>query len=179
MEQPHKKQIISQQNKVSSAELKYRRKQYDRHCLILLRMIIVSLVDYLKEYWTQSTQRMRETTRVRFPIGFLIFSYPWFSHTYPHSNRICPSTRIRYISGLFLLQGLLWEYWKLSMRRGGHLEYNIHGTTDLCIFEFSVHTIPDSQNIQKFPLWRADSCGRKSNPEICVEESTVQCQYFF
>ena len=66
-------------------------------------MIIVSLVDYLKEYWTQSTQRMRETTRVRFPIGFLIFSYPWFSHTYPHSNRICPSTRIRYISGLFLL----------------------------------------------------------------------------
>ena len=49
------------------------------------------------------TQRMRETTRVRFPIGFLIFSYPWFSHTYPHTNRICPSTRIRHISRLFLL----------------------------------------------------------------------------
>ena len=39
----------------------------------------------------------------KWPIGFLIFSYPWFSHTYPHSNRICPSTRIRQISGLFLL----------------------------------------------------------------------------
>ena len=62
-------------------------------------MIIVSLVDYLKEYWTQSTQRMRETTRVRFPIGFLIFSYPWFSHTYPHSNRICPSTSTQDSSG--------------------------------------------------------------------------------
>ena len=49
------------------------------------------------------TLRMRETTRVRFPIGFLIFSYPWFSHTYPHSNRICSSTRNWHISGLFLL----------------------------------------------------------------------------
>ena len=47
----------------------------------------------LKEYWTQLTLKMRETTRARFPIGCLIFSYPWFSHTYPHSNRICPSTR--------------------------------------------------------------------------------------
>ena len=46
---------------------------------------------------------MRQTTRARFPIGFLIFSYPWFSHTYPHSNRICPSTRISHTSGLFLL----------------------------------------------------------------------------
>ena len=33
----------------------------------------------LKEYWTQLTLRMRETTRARFPIGFLIFSYPYFS----------------------------------------------------------------------------------------------------
>ena len=49
-------------------------------------MIIETLVDYadqpkknennLKEYWTQLTLRMRETTRARFPIGFLIFSYP-------------------------------------------------------------------------------------------------------
>ena len=31
----------------------------------------------------------------------------------------------------FCYPGLLWEYWKPSMRRGGHLEYNIHGTTDL------------------------------------------------
>ena len=43
-------------------------------------------------------------TQARFPIGFLIFSYPWFSHTYPDSNLICPSTRIRHISGLFLLR---------------------------------------------------------------------------
>ena len=56
-----------------------------------------------KEWWTQLTLRMRETTRARFRVGFLIFSFPWFSHTYPHSNRIYPSTRIRHISGLFLL----------------------------------------------------------------------------
>ena len=47
-------------------------------------MIIVFLIDYvinprkmkknLKECWTQLTLRMRETTRVRFPIRFLIFS---------------------------------------------------------------------------------------------------------
>ena len=49
------------------------------------------------------TLRMWETTPARFPIGFLIFSFPWFSHTYPHSNRICPSTRISHTSGLFLL----------------------------------------------------------------------------
>ena len=44
----------------------------------------------------------------------------------------------------FCYPGLLWEYWKLSMRRGSHLEYNIHDTADLGIFEFSVHTIPGS-----------------------------------
>ena len=87
----------------------------------------------------------------------------------PHASDIYPD--------YFCYPGLLWEYWKLSMRRGGHLEYNIHGTTYLGIFEFSVHTIPGSQCIQKFPLWRADSCGRKSNPEIRVDESTVQ--YFY
>ena len=32
----------------------------------------------LKEYWTQLTLRMRETTRARSPIGFLIFYYPYF-----------------------------------------------------------------------------------------------------
>ena len=32
----------------------------------------------LKECWTQLTLKMRETTRARFPIGFLIFSYPYF-----------------------------------------------------------------------------------------------------
>ena len=62
------------------------------------------------------TLRMWETTPARFPIGFLIFYYP----------------------------GLLWEYWKLSMRRGSHLEYNIHGTADFGKSVFSVHTIPDS-----------------------------------
>ena len=31
----------------------------------------------LKEYWSQWTLRMRETTRASFPIGFLIFSYPY------------------------------------------------------------------------------------------------------
>ena len=34
-------------NTFPKTELKYRRKQYDRYCLILLRMIIVSLVDYV------------------------------------------------------------------------------------------------------------------------------------
>ena len=80
--------------------------------LILLRIIIVphrprdqaqKNENNLKEYWTQLTLSMRKTTRARFPIGFLIFSYPWFSHTYPHSNRICSSIRIRHISRLFLL----------------------------------------------------------------------------
>ena len=100
----------------------------------------------LKEYWTQLTLRMRKTTRARFPVGFLIFSYPWFSHTYPHSNWICSSTRIRPYPDYFCYPWLLWEYWKLRMRRGSHLEYNIHGTTDLGISGFSVHTrtIPDS-----------------------------------
>ena len=32
----------------------------------------------LKEYWTQLTLRMRETTRTRSPIGFLIFYHPYF-----------------------------------------------------------------------------------------------------
>ena len=32
----------------------------------------------LKEYWTQLTLRKRELTRARFPIGFLIFSCPYF-----------------------------------------------------------------------------------------------------
>ena len=96
----------------------------------------------LKECWTQLTLRMRETTRVRFPIRFLIFSI--FStririqieFARPHVSDIYPD--------YFCYPGVLWEYWKLSMRRGGHLEYNIHGTTDLGIFEFSVHTIPGS-----------------------------------
>ena len=34
--------------------------------------------------------------------------------------------------------------WAPGMRRRDHLEYNIHGTTDLAIFGFNVHTIPDS-----------------------------------
>ena len=94
----------------------------------------------LKEYWTQLTLRMRKTTRARFPIGFLIFSYPWFSHTYPHSNWICSSTRIRPYPDYFCYPWLLWEYWKLRMRRGSHLEYNIHGTTDLGISRFWAST---------------------------------------
>ena len=96
----------------------------------------------LREYWTQLTLRMRETTRVRFPIGFLIFSI--FStririqieFARPHVSDIYPD--------YFCYPGLLWEYWKLSIRRGGHLEYKIHDTTDLGIFEFSGHTIPGS-----------------------------------
>ena len=87
---------------------------------------------------------MREITRVRFPVGFLIFPTLGFptririqiEFARPHVSDIYPD--------YFYYPGLLWEYWKLSMRRGGHLEYNIHGTTDLGIFEFSVHTIPDS-----------------------------------
>ena len=57
-------------------------------------MIIGTLVDYadqpkknennLKEYWTQLTLRMRETTRARFPIGFLIFSYPEYFPRNPY-----------------------------------------------------------------------------------------------
>ena len=78
-------------------------------------MRIVSLIDYvinppkmkknLKEYWTQLTQRMRETTRAGFPIGVLIFSLPLVFphvsafksnfpvHTYPTYIRIISVTQ--------------------------------------------------------------------------------------
>ena len=48
-------------------------------------------------------------------------------HTCPYSNRICPSTRIRRVSGFTRVSGLLWKYWQQSMRRGRHLEYSIRG----------------------------------------------------
>ena len=32
----------------------------------------------LKEYWTQLTLTMRETAKARFPVGFFMFSYPYF-----------------------------------------------------------------------------------------------------
>ena len=35
--------------------------------------------------------------------------------------------RNRHVSGFTLVPRLLWEYWQQSMRRGGHLEYSIHG----------------------------------------------------
>ena len=110
MEQPHKKiKKSASKTKFSSAELKYRRSsttfaQNDNCVPHRLRDQPKKNKNNLKEYWTQLTIRMRETRRARFPIGFLIFSYPWFSHTYPHSNRICQSTRIRQISGLFVTQ---------------------------------------------------------------------------
>ena len=48
-----------------------------------------------------------------------------------------------------------------TWERGCHIKYSIHGNELARISGFSVHTIPDSQRIQKFPLWRADSksCG--------------------
>ena len=98
-------------------------------------------------------------------------------HAYPYSNWICPSTRTRHISGnignraCVVKRGeigiLLWL--ERTWERGYHLEYSIHGKElgsillrhRIKISGFSVHTIPDSQRIKKFPLWRADSnsCG--------------------
>ena len=78
-------------------------------------MIILSLIDHvisphknekdLKEYWTQLTLRMTETTRSHFPIGFLIFFLPLvfphvsafksnlLVHTYPTNIRIISVTQ--------------------------------------------------------------------------------------
>ena len=71
-----------------------------------------------------------------------------FSHFFHNGIRIQIEFARPHVSDIypdyFCYPGLLWEYWKLSMHRGGHLEYNIHGTTDLGIFEFSVQTIPGS-----------------------------------
>ena len=62
------------------------------------------------------------------------------------------------------------KFTSCSTLRGCHLEYSIHGKElDSILLRhrikkipgFSLHTIPDSKRIQKFPLWRADSksCG--------------------
>ena len=75
-----------------------------------------------------------------------------------------------YLARIWQYLGLLGECWQQRMRRGCHLEYRIHGKEQGFILArhrikkisgFSVHSIPDSQRIQKFPLWRADSksCG--------------------
>ena len=57
-----------------------------------------------------------------------------------YTNRIRPSTRIRFVSGH--LKGLV--------NRPCALRQRIQKYTDT-----SVHTYPDTQRIQKFPLWRA------------------------
>ena len=57
-----------------------------------------------------------------------------------YTNRIRPSTRIRFVSGH--LKGLV--------NRACALRQRIQKYTDT-----SVHTYPDTQRIQKFPLWRA------------------------
>ena len=62
------------------------------------------------------------------------------------------------------------KFTSCSTLRGCHLEYSIHGKElDSILLRhrikkipgISLHTIPDSKRIQKFPLWRADSksCG--------------------
>ena len=96
-------------------------------------------------------------------------------HTYPTHIRIHSSTQDssgnignracvvkRGEIGILLCLERTWE-------RGYHLEYSIHGKElgsillrhRIKISGFSVHTIPDSQRIKKFPLWKADSnsCG--------------------
>ena len=68
-----------------------------------------------------------------------------------YTNRIRPSTRIRFVSGH--LKGLVNRAWKIS--RGKRLvlilwRQRIKKSTDT-----SVHTYPDTERVQKFPLWRA------------------------
>ena len=57
-----------------------------------------------------------------------------------YTNRIRPSTRIRFVSGH--LKGLV--------NRACALRQRIQKYTDT-----SIHTYPDTQRLQKFPLWRA------------------------
>ena len=61
------------------------------------------------------------------------------------------------------------------MRRGSHTIFTVQLT--LAYSNLASTRFPVDSVLKKFPLWRADSCGRKSNPEIRVDESTVQ--YFY
>ena len=94
--------------------------------------------------------------------------------TYPDANRICPSTRIRHVSGV---TGVLrTPPGILATEHGRLLEYSIHGKELSSILlrhwikkmsglsGYSVHMIPNSLRIQTFPLWRADS---KSYGFVC------------
>ena len=82
------------------------------------------------------------------------FFYAIQKYLRPHvayTNRIRPSTRIRFVSGH--LKGLVNRAWKIS--RGKRLvlilwRQRIQKSTDT-----RVHTYPDTQRIQKFPLWKA------------------------
>ena len=64
-----------------------------------------------------------------------------------YTNRIRPSTRIRFVSGH--LKGLVNRAWalRLVLRLWRQRIQKYRDT--------SVHTSPDTQRIQKFPLWRA------------------------
>ena len=68
-----------------------------------------------------------------------------------YTNRIRPSTRIRFVSGH--LKGLVNRAWKIS--RGKRLVLILWRQRIQKYTDTSVHTYPDTQRIQKFPLWRA------------------------
>ena len=68
-----------------------------------------------------------------------------------YTNRIRPSTRIRFVPGH--LKGLVNRAWKIS--RGKRLVLILWRQRIQKYTDTSVHTYPDTQRIQKFPLWRA------------------------
>ena len=80
----------------------------------------------------------------------------------------------RHVSGFTLVPRLLWEYWQRSMRRGGHLEYRIHGKEPGSIllrhrinkYPGLVSTLESAfKTLQVHMLDSSDTCGRKAYPE--------------
>ena len=73
-----------------------------------------------------------------------------------------------------LVPRLLWEYWQQSMRRGGHLEYSIHGKEPGSILlRHRINKYPGLastlesafKTLQVRMLDSPDTCGRKAYPE--------------
>ena len=82
--------------------------------------------------------------------------------------------RNRHVSGFTLVPRLRWEYWQQSMRRGGHLEYSIHGKEPGSIlllhrinkYPGLVSTLESAfKTLQVRMLDSPDTCGRKAYPE--------------
>ena len=115
----------------------------------------------------------------------------FYVHTYAYSNRICPSWRIRHISGFTLLprtclgilvtEHALWSAQILNLalpwERGCHLEYSIHGEELGSIFlrheikklitGFSIHMIPGSYSVFRIYTLESRLKCMPDSPDTC------------